>query len=1034
MLEIKSVDDTTAVVDTKKTFRIPQVLGLRPIQAFRTWQEPAFVTLFFTLLTLAMTWPWALHMGEAINPFGDVVVQMTSLRWNAHALSTNPLGLFEAPFFYPYAHSLAFSENLLGQTLLALPILWLTDNAALAGNFNILLSFVLTGVFTYLLVRDLTGSRAAGIFAGIAFAFCPFRFMQMGHLHMLATQWFPFTLWALHRGLGARSEERGASIEGSGIRGQESDGSIQAPSILAPRPSPLAPRPSNLEPRWLFWAAFGFVAMGLSSVYYIYFLALAVVLYVVWWLVVEAWRLRLSRAEWGSLGLKLGLAALVAGVALAPVYFPYLQSNRELGFSRSTYEVENWAAQWGFYGKVLQSNWLYGKILAPGMTSALGERELFLGIVPLIMAGIGVVWGRSRERFFYLLLGLLALALTFGLSGRIPFTSIEIPLPYAFLYDWVPGFKALRVPVRFALLVDFAVYVLAGYGLARVLGVRGEVRGARGEESGVRGMSVTGGRSGVRNGSLRIGNFGLRPAIAAVIICLMLLEFINPLDTRNRQDVVTQLADSELHGWLAQPENSGPVLDLPMSADQDDVWYTYFATRHWQPLVNGWSSFVPPGTIHLKRALDRFPDPLTVTLLQGLEVRHVVVRIWQYPQDVQADLKRRLDDAPQLEMLKQVGEEYVYRVAPDPWLRRVAQDVGGGTLWVGQARYEAMPTLEVLAYTLRRWGVKQERMGGNISIGYNAPDSLPFGTPADYALVPNMEGAGGVPFGYEGMQEVMSNPAVRLLKRKPELIRSYDFSLPDTPQVDLKDLQMQVGQSDVTFGGTVQGSGDTLRVLEFSFVAFSPTDISVRVGENTQSLRLPAGVSHYIANAFRAPQQVTISRQSGDARLLRVDLLSVENGAETGKLTTHAELMPLMLVSSVDGDMLSTRLSVVPPRQEGQFTITLDVYAEPWGTHPDGHFGSWSMVLPDDGTAHSYHFQLNPTTKAFTATRDDSPIEVFGWEGPPTQGDFRGTLTILDSKGQVAHTSIYTFTRQGDRITGQQAEPATFTIARPGGK
>jgi hypothetical protein len=193
-------------------------------------------------------------------------------------------------------------------------------------------------------------------------------------------------------------------------------------------------------------------------------------------------------------------------------------------------------------------------------------------------------------------------------------------------------------------------------------------------------------------------------------------------------------------------------------------------------------------------------------------------------------------------------------------------------------------------------------------------------------------------------------------------------------------------------------------------------------------------VSHYIANAFRAPQQVVVSRQSGDARLLRVDLLSVENGADTGKLTTRPELMPLMLASSVDGDMLRTRLNVVPPRQEGQFTITLDVYAEPWGTHPDGHFGSWSMVLPADGAAHSYQFQLDPRTKAFNAARDDSPIEVFGWEGPPTQGDFRGTLTILDDKGQVAHTSIYTFTRQGDRITSSQAEPAAFTIARPGGR
>ena len=81
-------------------------------------------------------------------------------------------------------------------------------------TLNILLSFVLTGLFTYLLVRDLTGSRAAGLLSGVAFAFCPFRFMQMGHLHMLATAWFPFTLWMLAKGLGVRDQ-------GSGVREQQ---------------------------------------------------------------------------------------------------------------------------------------------------------------------------------------------------------------------------------------------------------------------------------------------------------------------------------------------------------------------------------------------------------------------------------------------------------------------------------------------------------------------------------------------------------------------------------------------------------------------------------------------------------------------------------------------------------------------------------------------------------------------------------------------------------------------------------------------
>src|SRR4051794_30462250 len=115
------------------------------------WREHLLVLLGFTVLTVAMTWPLVLAFDKAINAFGDVVLQMTAMTWDAHALVTNPLGLAEAPFFYPYAHSNAYSEHMLGETLVALPIFWWTHgDPGPAHNFNFLLSFVLTGYATYL--------------------------------------------------------------------------------------------------------------------------------------------------------------------------------------------------------------------------------------------------------------------------------------------------------------------------------------------------------------------------------------------------------------------------------------------------------------------------------------------------------------------------------------------------------------------------------------------------------------------------------------------------------------------------------------------------------------------------------------------------------------------------------------------------------------------------------------------------------------------------------------------------------------------
>jgi hypothetical protein len=518
-----------------------------------------------------------------------------------------------------------------------------------------------------------------------------------------------------------------------------------------------------------------------------------------------------------------------------------------------------------------------------------------------------------------------------------------------------------------------------------------------------------------------------------VLIALVLLEFINPLDTDNRRDVEQLLRDTEPYGWLSRPENAGPVVELPMTAGQDDVWYTFFGTRHWQPLVNGWSSFVPPGTIYLQRAFDAFPDPASLALLQALGVRHVVVHLWQFPKDAQADLKARLDTTPQLEMVRQDGDNYVYRVAEDPWLRQVAEKVGAGTLWVGEARGGALPTLEVLAYRLQQLGIPSERMGGNISTGYRPIGTLPFGVAADYALVPNAQQSDAAPFGFEDAQEVMQNPAVRLLKRNPALVASYDMTLSDAPGLNLDGLRVGVGANDVTFGKQPDDETDNpTRTLSLRFAAFTPSQISVQVGDHVENVKIPAGVSHFTTPQFAAPQEVALSQPEGDLRLLGVDLHSDSAPGGEGKLITSDGTMPIEIKSSRGESTLDTRLRMVPPKGERDYTITLDVYSEPWGTHPAGHFGSWSAVLPADGIGHDYTFHLDPVTKRVTAERDGTSAEVFtGWEGQPTQGDFRAILTVLADGQPIASDTLYIFTRQGDRITDWQPEAPIFRVVQP---
>ena len=89
--------------------------------------------------------------------------------------------------FYPDRLTIAYSEHLTPQMLQALPVFGLTGNIVLAYNLVFLSTMVLSGLAVYLLVRELTDSPLAAFFAGLAFAYAPYRLSQGSHLQVLST-------------------------------------------------------------------------------------------------------------------------------------------------------------------------------------------------------------------------------------------------------------------------------------------------------------------------------------------------------------------------------------------------------------------------------------------------------------------------------------------------------------------------------------------------------------------------------------------------------------------------------------------------------------------------------------------------------------------------------------------------------------------------------------------------------------------------------------------------------------------------------
>jgi hypothetical protein len=75
--------------------------------------------------------------------------------------------------------------------------------------------------------------------------------------------------------------------------------------------------------------------------------------------------------------------------------------------------------------------------------------------------------------------------------------------------------------------------------------------------------------------------------------------------------------------WIEQQPGREPIVQLPLGSPPGDAHAMVLSTRHWRPLVNGYSGFLPAG-YYLRRVLASFPDERSQALLRGLGVRHVV--------------------------------------------------------------------------------------------------------------------------------------------------------------------------------------------------------------------------------------------------------------------------------------------------------------------------------------------------------------------------------------------------------------------------
>ncbi len=378
--------------------------GLMSVGRFTsTASSVAAVLGLFTALTVVMTWPQARQISTHAVDHHDVFFNMWRLGWFAHALASAPSTIFDGNIFYPEPNALTFSDAIIIEGLVAAPLLWAGMPPVLVHNLLLLGAVIASALGMYVLVDRLTRDRAAGVVAGIIFAFAPYRFEHYMHMEMQWAVWMPWAFWAVHRTL-----ESGRLLHG-----------LQAGAFVA--------------------------LQVLSSIYYGIFLATVLPLVGVLLL------LGLERPQALRALRALALGGGAAAIICSLYALPYLATRKQVG-ERPVDEIARFSARPYDYLTGTPNNRLYSDVF-PGR----GERRLFPGMLPLLLGITGVfLRAPTRPVIAYLIALVAAFEMSLGLHSYI----------YRFLYDHVPVFSGLRATARWGIFVIMFLAVLAAFGYA----------------------------------------------------------------------------------------------------------------------------------------------------------------------------------------------------------------------------------------------------------------------------------------------------------------------------------------------------------------------------------------------------------------------------------------------------------------------------------------------------------------------------------------------------------------------------------------
>jgi hypothetical protein len=290
-----------------------------------------------------------------------------------------------------------------------------------------------------------------------------------------------------------------------------------------------------------------------------------------------------------------GLAA--AGVALS-ILAPFILKYRQLS---------DWHVQppeslkiflssdlWWNFLSTFPSNFLYSSLFQ-NFTRHPYDRFFFSGFFVALLALFSL--RRRADHTVRVMIVVAAASFIFALG---PFLQISrhvtrVPLPYHWIYDFLPGLEMLRAPARFGFIMIAALTVLCAYGWLALAD------------------------------KFRISSAKL----VSLTLFLLSVEFFSapipllPLDSGDRIP--------QAYHYLRKSVDGGGVLEIPTHGlpTTDSVFtdriYTYFSAYHFKPIVVGYSGYFPPTFEPLIAETASLPADDSLDIFEAIGVRTIIL-------------------------------------------------------------------------------------------------------------------------------------------------------------------------------------------------------------------------------------------------------------------------------------------------------------------------------------------------------------------------------------------------------------------------